>query len=109
MKQYFVKMSLILVFRELKTEAEGLRRKISRLDTLERDVETIFCQMSLILVFRELKTEAEGLRRKISQQDTLEREMMKQYFVKMSLILRVSRELKTEKEDHPTGRPRERC
>jgi hypothetical protein len=37
-------MSLILrVSRELKTEAEGLRRKISQLDTLERDVETIFC------------------------------------------------------------------
>jgi hypothetical protein len=26
------------VFRELKTEAEGLRRKISRLDTLEREM-----------------------------------------------------------------------
>jgi hypothetical protein len=32
-------MSLILcVSRELKTEAEELRRKITRLDTLERDV-----------------------------------------------------------------------
>ncbi len=44
LKQYFVKMSLILVSRELKTEAEGLTRKITPLDTLERDVETIFCQ-----------------------------------------------------------------
>ncbi len=31
-------MSLILVSRELKTEAEGLRRKITRLDTLEREM-----------------------------------------------------------------------
>ncbi len=38
MKQYFVKMSHILVSRELKTEAEGLRRKITRLDTLEREM-----------------------------------------------------------------------
>ncbi len=30
--------------------------------------------------------------------DTLEREMIKQYFVKMSIILSVSRELKTEAE-----------
>jgi hypothetical protein len=72
-------MSLILVSRELKTEAEGPRRKISRLDTLEREMmKQYFVQMSLILcVSRELKTEAEGLRRKISRLDTLEREMMK--------------------------------
>jgi hypothetical protein len=67
-------MSLILVSRELKTEAEGLRRKISRLDTLEREMmKPYFVKMSLILVSRELKTEAEGLRRKITRLDTLER------------------------------------
>ncbi len=77
-----------------------LGRKISWLDTVEIDVETIgyFVKMSLILVSRELKTDAEGLRRKVTRLDTLEREMLKQYFVKMSLILCVSRELKTEAE-----------
>jgi hypothetical protein len=69
-------MPLIIVYRELKTEAEGLRRKITRLDTLEREMMyQYFVKMSLILVSRELKTEAEGLRRKISQQDTLERDV----------------------------------
>ncbi len=64
--------------RECKTEAEGLRRKISRLDTLEREMlKQYFVKMCLILVSRELKTEAEGLRRKISQLNTLEREMLK--------------------------------
>ncbi len=45
LKQYFVKMSLIhCVSRELKAEAEGLRRKITRLDTLEREMmKPIFC------------------------------------------------------------------
>ncbi len=68
--------------RELKTEAEGLRRKITRLDTLEREMmKQYFVKMSLILcVSRELKTEAEGLRRKISRLNTLEREMMKPIF-----------------------------
>ncbi len=45
MKQYFVKMSLILVSRELKPEAEELRRKMSWLDTLEREMmKPVFCQ-----------------------------------------------------------------
>ncbi len=44
---------------------------------------------------RDYKTEAE---KRVNRLDTLEREMLKQYFVKMFLNLRVSRELKAEAE-----------
>jgi hypothetical protein len=61
---------------KLKAEAEGLRRKITRLDTLEREMmKQYFIKMCLLLVSRELKTEAEGLRRKITRLDTLERDV----------------------------------